>query len=163
MDLYQKEILKLAANAMAHGSLEDLKSNLNNHHKIKASDSDSFCEKSYLSYTHRNPLCGDKITLHILLEDHKISALAHETEACVLCQASASILGENFKGMTLEEALKITQYLKKNLENDSLKHKTKELKDKWKNLSIFQPVSIHKNRHTCVMLPFEALVKALSP
>ena len=149
MDLYQKEILKLAAHAVGHGTLGDLK------------EQSSHQDISYKSLIHRNPLCGDKITLHSAFKENFFTALTHETEACVLCQASASILGANFEGENLQEMIQIRDILKKSLDHKSLDKISDRLEEKWHILSIFQPVCDHKNRHTCVTLPFDAAVELM--
>src|SRR5215469_14584551 len=39
-----------------------------------------------------NPLCGDRVTIDVRLENGKIAELAHQVRGCLLCQASASAL-----------------------------------------------------------------------
>lgn len=136
--LYQKAILKQAAAARASGALEE----------------------ADLKLTVHNPLCGDRITVYINLDGDKIKHFSHETKACVLCQACASILGQCSIGETEQSLRIIHDDLKKYLAEDGLKNKIWP-NDKWTALNIFQPVSSHKNRFTCVTLPFESLLKAL--
>lgn len=136
--LYQKAILKHAAAATASGKLKDADLNLTVH----------------------NPLCGDRITVYVNLVEDRISDFSHETKACVLCQASASILGECSIGETEQSLQVIHDDLRQNLEENSLETKIWP-HDKWNSLNIFQPVSSHKNRFTCVTLPFESLIRAL--
>jgi len=137
--LYQKAILKHAANACAHGSLEAADHNLTVH----------------------NPLCGDRITIYINTDNDRLSKFSHETKACVLCQASASILGENYVGENSKSLNQVTELLKGGLMDESLQD-TVWPDEKWAALKIFQPVATHKNRHSCVMLPFESLIKTLN-
>jgi nitrogen fixation NifU-like protein len=136
--LYQKAILKQAAAAKANGILEN----------------------ADLKLTVHNPLCGDRITVYINLDGSIITDFSHETKACVLCQASASILGECSIGETEQSLQIIHDDLRQNLEENGLENKIWP-DDKWNSLNIFQPVSSHKNRFTCVTLPFESLLKAL--
>lgn len=136
--LYQKAILKQAAAATASGVLED----------------------ADLSLTVHNPLCGDRITVYINLEEDRITEFSHETKACVLCQASASILGECSIGETEQSLQIIHDDIRHALEENGLKNNIWP-DDKWNVLNIFQPVSSHKNRFTCVTLPFDSLLKAL--
>ncbi len=79
--LYTRALLRLAADAHGAGRLEE----------------------PHLHGSAHNPACGDKIEMDVALEDGRIAALAHETKACVLTQASASILGRDAKGLTLGE------------------------------------------------------------
>lgn len=136
--LYQKAILKYAATARASGVLDD----------------------AYLNLTVHNPLCGDRITVYVNLDEGRISGFSHVTKACVLCQASASILGQCSIGETEQSLRAIHDDLRQSLEENGLENKVWS-DDKWNALNIFQPVSSHKNRFTCVTLPFESLVKAL--
>jgi len=57
--------------------------------------------------THRyhdtNPLCGDEITMMLLVEDDRIRDVRFIGRGCAISQASASILTEEVKGKTLEE------------------------------------------------------------
>lgn len=51
-----------------------------------------------------NPLCGDRLRLTVQLdEDGRVRAVGWEGEGCVISQASASMLGEEMLGKTLEE------------------------------------------------------------
>jgi len=47
-------------------------------------------------YSHKisikNSFCGDKITLELVANDKKISSMKYETESCIYCEASASLL-----------------------------------------------------------------------
>ena len=137
--LYQKAILSQAARATGHG---------------RPAESD-------ISYTLQNPLCGDRITVHLRLENDRIAEMGHETKACVLCQANASLLAETAPGETVDSLETVQSLLLDGLEMASLETVTWPA-EKWQQLSIFAPVAEHKNRFRCVTLPFEALIKAMS-
>jgi nitrogen fixation NifU-like protein len=51
-----------------------------------------------------NPLCGDEIAIRALIKDGAIVDVAFEGQGCSISQASASMLTEQLKGKTLEEA-----------------------------------------------------------
>lgn len=56
------------------------------------------------SYEEDNPLCGDVIRIDVRLDDEgRISDVRWRGEGCAISQASASLLTEEVKGMTLEE------------------------------------------------------------
>ncbi len=56
------------------------------------------------SYEEDNPLCGDVIRIDARLDEHgRIAEIAWSGEGCAISQASASLLTEEIKGMTLEE------------------------------------------------------------
>ncbi len=51
-----------------------------------------------------NPLCGDRLRLTVQLgEDGRVKAIGWEGEGCIISQASASMLGEQMIGKTVEE------------------------------------------------------------
>lgn len=51
-----------------------------------------------------NPLCGDKLTLYMKLEDGVIRDVAFEGSGCAISTASASLMTESLKGRSLAEA-----------------------------------------------------------
>src|SRR5690606_37701479 len=106
--------------------------------------------------TVKNPLCGDQITLDLGLTDGHVTALAHHTRACVLCQASAALLSTTTLGMNTAECRQAATELA-----EFLQGKRGTLSDGMRGFEVFAPVVPHSSRHTCVMLPFEALAKAL--
>lgn len=58
-----------------------------------------------------NPLCGDEIMMQIRVDkkNARISDIKFEGTACAICTASASMLTEEVKGKTLEEARKASK------------------------------------------------------
>ena len=59
-------------------------------------------KKSNLIATLKNKTCGDKITIEIEISNNKIQKMSYETEACVFCQASASLLSKIIKKSDIE-------------------------------------------------------------
>jgi nitrogen fixation NifU-like protein len=51
-----------------------------------------------------NPLCGDRVTVFVKMEDDKIADVAFQGTGCAISTASASLLTEALKGKTLEDA-----------------------------------------------------------
>ena len=57
------------------------------------------------SYEEDNPLCGDVIRMDARLDENgRISEITWSGDGCAISQAAASILTDEVKGMTLEEA-----------------------------------------------------------
>ncbi|MAU41848.1 MAG: hypothetical protein CMF31_09515 [Kordiimonas sp.] len=133
-ELYQREILKMAATASHAGRIK---------------------EPTHSTTIH-NPNCGDRITIDVVLEDNKIQSYAHETKACVLCQATASLIGEYIEGKTVEELCQVETLLTTALQTNTLTE-VKWPAPEWEKLTAFSAVGPHKSRHHCVTLPFEAL------
>ena len=53
-----------------------------------------------------NPLCGDKITLYLRLDNGQIENLTFEGTGCAISMASASIMTESIKNHDLDDAQK---------------------------------------------------------
>jgi len=51
-----------------------------------------------------NPLCGDKLTLYLKVNDGVIDDVSFEGSGCAISVASASLLTESVKGKTVPEA-----------------------------------------------------------
>jgi nitrogen fixation NifU-like protein len=51
-----------------------------------------------------NPLCGDRITLYLKVEDDVITDVAFQGVGCAISRASASMMTQSIKGKSLEEA-----------------------------------------------------------
>lgn len=51
-----------------------------------------------------NPLCGDRLTLYLKLEDGVIQDASFEGSGCAISTASASLMTEHLKGKTEQEA-----------------------------------------------------------
>jgi nitrogen fixation NifU-like protein len=51
-----------------------------------------------------NPLCGDKVTVFLKLEDGRVADIGFQGRGCAISMASASLMTEMVKGKTLAEA-----------------------------------------------------------
>ena len=51
-----------------------------------------------------NPLCGDRLTLHVKLDGQIITDIRFEGSGCAISTASASVMTETLKGKTVPEA-----------------------------------------------------------
>lgn len=102
-----------------------------------------------------NPLCGDRVTIDIRLDDSgHILEMAHQVRGCLLCQASASALSSVAVG---RDAAGIAT-----LRHDAERAVGREEGEAGEPFSAFTPVRAHKARQECVLLPFEALKDALA-
>jgi nitrogen fixation NifU-like protein len=55
------------------------------------------------SVTMKNPLCGDEVALHVLLDGDKVSDLRFSGRGCSISQASASMMTQLVKGKSAME------------------------------------------------------------
>lgn len=115
--------------------------------------------KQDIAATHRcelhNPLCGDQVEIQLRIADDLIAAAAFTGESCAICMASASMLCEAMPGKACADLPK---------QHDLL---LAALKDKQSNpglesLQALLAVRRYPARIRCVMLPWEAAVKALA-
>ena len=56
------------------------------------------------SHEGANPLCGDRITMQLGIRDGKVAEVAFTGRGCAISQASASLLTDEVKGMTVDAA-----------------------------------------------------------
>jgi nitrogen fixation NifU-like protein len=131
-ELYQQAILDLARAAIGHGKLAS----------------------PGASVTVDNPLCGDRVSIDLTLHDGKVAEIAHRVRGCALCEASASAIASHAVGADaaqLSAAMDSAAAIIAGTTDEGV----------WPELAVFRPVRAHKSRHRCVMLPFEALMKAI--
>ena len=59
-----------------------------------------------------NPVCGDMMTFYIKVKDDKLEDIKFKTFGCGAAIAVSSVVSEMAKGMTLDDAMKLTpQYV----------------------------------------------------
>jgi len=61
-------------------------------------------EKSNRRADGHNPLCGDKVSVYLIIEGGRIREIAFQGAGCAISTASASMMTEALKGKTEEEA-----------------------------------------------------------
>jgi NifU-like protein involved in Fe-S cluster formation len=132
--LYAKPLLRLAANAVGAGKLDP-------------------CDATGQAH---NPTCGDRVSVTLRLDDvRRITQIAHETNACVLTQASASILGAHLEGANDEAVQKLREQV------DAMLREGEVPPTPFGDYSALAGAAIYRNRHTCVLLPIDAVLNAL--
>ena len=108
------------------------------------------------SATVDNPLCGDRVTIDLDLADGLVAAVGHLVRGCLLCEAAAEIIAGHAPGKTAAE-LAAAGAAARAIVNEGAAAPA----DDWSALAVFAPVHEIKSRRDCVLLPFEALAKAL--
>ena len=110
-------------------------------------------------YSHRvslkNPVCGDSITLEIIVNKKKINSMKYETDSCIYCEASASLLSRKIKNVNIKDIKNDFISLKKISKQEDV-NIPKKYADFKKLLN-----SDNLNRIKCIFLPFDAVIKAL--
>jgi NifU-like protein involved in Fe-S cluster formation len=104
-----------------------------------------------------NPTCGDRITVDVSVADGRIAAIGYEVHACVLTQASGSLLGRHAPGRTAAELQEVATQIEA-----MLSARSGAPGGDWSDYAALEPVRAHNSRHECVMLPLRALLAALA-
>ena len=104
-----------------------------------------------------NPACGDRVIADLAFVDECVAEFAHETKACVLTQASASILGGVLRGITRGTLEKLRRDVMAMLDS-----KQQMLPGPFERYSVFAGAIEYPNRHRCVLLPIEAVLDAFA-
>ena len=56
-----------------------------------------------LAFADSNPTCGDEMSMTLRVDDDRVTDIAFDGRGCAISQASASILTDELRGMTLDE------------------------------------------------------------
>ncbi len=104
----------------------------------------------------KNSTCGDLIKIELISTNSKINSMKYETESCVYCEASASLLAKKIKNMPINTIKKELNRIKESI-------KVKEDFNFHKKFEKFKFLLNKKNfrRINCVLLPIEAVLNAL--
>ena len=133
--LYAKDLLRLAAAANGAGRL-------------------SAFDAAGSAY---NPACGDRVSVTLRIDgDGRIAEIAHETSACVLAQASASLLGAHLAGADEASVRRLRGDIGTMLRDGVIPAPP------FSGYSALAGAAPYRNRHTCVLLPIDAVLNALT-
>ena len=103
-----------------------------------------------------NPLCGDRVTVYLDLADGRIQDVAFEGSGCAISTASASLMTEALKGLTVEETRGIFHGF-----HELVTHGEKAGGPDLGKLEVFSGVREFPMRVKCATLPWHALMAAL--
>jgi NifU homolog involved in Fe-S cluster formation len=109
-----------------------------------------------LCHTETNPVCGDKIAVSLRVSDSRISDFAQDSRACVLTQASASILAAALPGHSEAELAALRDAVSVMLTGGPIPEGV------FAPYGVLADVARHPARHRCVLLPIDAALKALA-
>ena len=104
----------------------------------------------------KNSMCGDIIKIELIANNSKINSMKYETESCIYCEASASLLAKKIKNLTVSVIKKELNKIKDSFTKD----KDFIFSKKFMN---FKSLINKKNkkRLNCILLPIDAVLKAL--
>jgi nitrogen fixation NifU-like protein len=103
-----------------------------------------------------NPLCGDRVTVWLDLEDGRIRDLSFEGAGCAISTASASLMTEALKGLGVEEARGLFHGF-----HELVTHGEEAGGPDLGKLAVFSGVREYPMRVKCATLAWHALIAAL--
>jgi nitrogen fixation NifU-like protein len=103
-----------------------------------------------------NPLCGDRVTVYLDLVDGRLQDVAFQGSGCAISTASASLMTEALKGLTLEEARGLFKGF-----HDLVTLGAVEGSPDLGKLAVFTGVREYPMRVKCATLAWHALMAAL--
>ena len=102
-----------------------------------------------------NPICGDNVTLYLLVENDVVKDISFQGSGCAISKASASLLTDALKGRTTTEVkelfAKMHEMVKTGKNEDAQLGK----------LAAFAGVHKFPARVKCAILPWHATIAAL--
>ena len=101
-------------------------------------------------------LCGSTIAVDLKMDGKTVAEFGQTVKACLLGQASASVVAEHIVGTSEEELRRVAAEMRR-----MLKENGPPPKGKWADLAVLEPVREVKARHTSTLLIFEAVERAL--
>jgi nitrogen fixation NifU-like protein len=118
MDLYRQELMDHYQRPRNNGTLEH----------------------ADFSSSRLNPSCGDSISFQGKVDQGKISDVRFTGKGCVISQATASMLSEKVKGLTVDEVMRLDK----------------------EAITTMVGIEFGPTRLRCALLPLEALQEGLS-
>ncbi len=101
-------------------------------------------------------LCGSTVEVDICWRGGKVSDFAQDVRACVLGQASCSIVARHIIGCGEEELRSLAKTMRA-----MLKENGASPEGRWRDLAILQPVRDYRARHASTLLVFGAVEECL--
>ncbi len=66
-------------------------------------------ENPTYEFSKNNPLCGDELKIQVIVKNNKIADVKFQGYGCVISQASASLLTDKIKNLSINEIKKISK------------------------------------------------------
>jgi NifU-like protein involved in Fe-S cluster formation len=131
--LYTREILRLAASLGEPGGLERV-------------DGEA---------ARRSPTCGAQISVAVMVDDGRVTAVSQRVEACAFGQAAAALMEASACGTSEDEARAALAGVERWLKGDD------SAVSAWPGLDVLAPARTRSGRHGAILLPFQALLHAI--
>lgn len=103
-----------------------------------------------------NPLCGDRMTLYVKLDNGHIADIKFRGTGCAISVASSSLMSERVKGASVEESLKLFDLIHDMLTGSA------DGQEELDKLAALSGVREFPTRVKCASLAWHALKTALT-
>ena len=118
-------------------------------------------ERPLLGATHEatidNPMCGDVVTVRMIVDGDVVRDVAFEAKGCALSRAAASLMTERVRGARIDTLRPLAAQIEALVHADPDAPIAGDLGD----LGALAGVRRFKSRRTCATLPFRALLASL--
>jgi len=101
-------------------------------------------------------LCGSTVEVELKLDGDRIADFGQTVKACLLGQASASIVGREIVGTPADEFRAVAATMRR-----MLKEGGPPPTGRWSDLALLEPVRAYPHRHASTLLVFDAVERAL--
>ena len=108
-----------------------------------------------------NPLCGDKVTVFLTIEDGRVKDVGFEGRGCAISMASASLMTEVLKGKTLAEAAQLFKAFHAEVTGGETPATPEALEEDLDRLAPLEGVKAYPARVKCATLAWHAFEAAL--
>src|SRR5215472_10514870 len=129
-------------------------------HGRKPRNFHALAHPSHFAHGH-NPLCGDRVTVFLEIENGRIKDVSFEGRGCALSTASASLMTEVLKGKTLEEAGELFKAFHAEVTGTEVPQTPEALQDDLDRLAPLEGVKAYPARVKCATLAWHAFEAAL--
>ena len=107
--------------------------------------------------TAHSKLCGSRVTVDLAMTGDVVSDYGQNVKACLLGQASSSVMGREIVGSSAEELREVGATMRK-----MLKAGGPPPQGRWSDLAVLEPVRDYKARHASTLLVFDAVDDAIA-
>jgi nitrogen fixation NifU-like protein len=108
-----------------------------------------------------NPLCGDRVTVYLAVQDHRIADVSFEGRGCAISTAAASLMTEVLKGKSIEDARKLFSQFHARVTGGAVDQLPEPLEEDAERLEPLTGVKAYPARVKCATLPWHAFEAAL--
>lgn len=129
-------------------------------HGRKPRNFHAMAHPSHFAHGH-NPLCGDRVTVYLEIENDRIKDVSFEGRGCAISTASASLMTEVLKGKTLGEANELFKAFHAEVTGGAPPTTPEALQDDLERLAPLEGVKAYPAQVKCATLAWHAFEAAL--